>query len=312
MIDVGGRVALATAIGALLALWPGHAKYLDSSFAGRPQEALDVSEEVASLILALAKQVPGGLPALCGDYRYLCEKLVLPEEIHFRRNGRYRLSSFADAYRECYANQVVMNKYMNGLLLSNVFWDNHARVFAYFTRRYLPSLARGADHLEIGPGHGLFLYFAARRADLGAVAGWDISETSIENTRRALDAMAAARPVDLKLRDLFAQDDGASPRFDSVVLSEILEHLEDPVAALRLVHARLKPGGTVFINVPANSPAPDHIFLVRDPEHAAELAVSAGYDIVDTAAFAMTGATLERARKQKLAISCVVVGRRPA
>ena len=44
--------------------------------------------------------------------------------------------------------------------------------------------------------------------------------------------------------------------YESVVLSEILEHLEDPIAALRAVRERLEPGGTVFINVPATPQSP--------------------------------------------------------
>jgi SAM-dependent methyltransferase len=46
--------------------------------------------------------------------------------------------------------------------------------------------------------------------------------------------------------------DGA---FDAVILSEILEHIEDDVAGLREVHRVLKPGGVAAITVPnANYP----------------------------------------------------------
>ncbi len=94
-------------------------------------------------------------------------------------------------------------------------------------------------------------------------------------------------------------------------MSEILEHLEDPSAALKAAMKWLKPGGTIWVNVPANSPAPDHIFLVESPEHACEIVRAAGLAVVASKGFPMTGATLERARKHKLAISCVVVGRKP-
>jgi hypothetical protein len=72
----------------------------------------------------------------------------------------------------------------------------------------------------------------------------------------------------------------------------------------------LKPGGTIWVNVPANSPAPDHIFLVNSPEHACDIVRSAGLEVVHSQGFPMTGATLEKARHRKLAISCVVVGRK--
>ena len=159
------------------------------------------------LLLALANLVDGGLDELCRDYRYLCEELVLPEEIYFRRHKRYRLSSFAQAYSECYSNSMAMRRYMNGLLVSNALWRNHTRVVYYYCRTYLPTLPEAADHLEIGPGHGLLLYFAARHAGVGSVTGWDISATSIANTRLALQAMAWDTRCSWELRDLFAVDD---------------------------------------------------------------------------------------------------------
>jgi len=95
-------------------------------------------------------------------------------------------------------------------------------------------------------------------------------------------------------------------------MSEILEHLEDPVAALKAASKWLRPGGCLWINVPANSPAPDHIFLVNNVEHAAQLARDAGLEVVDSKAFPMSGTTLEKAIKRKQAVSCVVTTRKPA
>ncbi len=40
-------------------------------------------------------------------------------------------------------------------------------------------------------------------------------------------------------------------RFDLVVMTDVLEHLDDPGAALRALHARLTPGGSILITVPA-------------------------------------------------------------
>jgi 2-polyprenyl-3-methyl-5-hydroxy-6-metoxy-1,4-benzoquinol methylase len=294
----------------LVERWPDHSDYVDKSFADRTPEVTASSDRIAACILKLAPEVEGGLDGLCDDYRFLCEKIVLPEELHFRRHNRYRLSSFAEAEKECYANAPFMARYMNGLLISNVIWHNHACAISSYMREYLPSRPQGTDHLEIGPGHGLFLYFAAISPNVASISGWDVSPTSIEQTRRALHALGVDRPADLTLQNMF-EAPASDRRYDSIVMSEILEHLEDPVAALKAASAWLRPGGTIWVNVPANSPAPDHIFLVQSPEHACELVESAGLEVVGSHAFPMTGATLEKARKRKLAISCVVVGRKP-
>lgn len=291
-----------------LALWPQHAKFLDVSCANRPAEVWQVSEQTADLILRLANRSPQGLDGFCQDYRFLCERIVLPEELHFRRYGRYRLSSFADAYREVYSNRENMGRYMAGLLVSNVLWDPHARAMAHFVNCYLPALLEGTEHLEIGPGHGLLLYFASCAPAVRSVVGWDISPTSISQTAEALDTMGIDRPVDLKLRDLFAATE--TNCFDSVVLSEILEHLEDPLAALRSVHTILRPAGRVWINVPVNSPAPDHIYLLRTPEEACELVEAGGFQIIDSCFFPVAGRTLEQARRVAASISCVITAQR--
>ena len=311
MTDIQTTPRLTALIEAIESRWPEHHNYLVKSFEGRDPAVIEVSERLAGIIQTLAETIPGGMDTLCADYRFLCEEIVLPEELHFRRTGGYRLSSFEDANRECYANAGFMNRYMNGLLISNVVWANHACAIAYYVNSYLPSVREGADHLEIGPGHGIFLYFAALSERIALVSGWDVSPTSIRNTRHALQALGVDRPVDLTLQNLFDAS-GAEERFDSIVMSEILEHLESPVEALKAASAWLRPGGLLWINVPANSPAPDHIFLFEGVEHAADIARQAGLEVIDTAAYPMSGATLEKAVKRKLAVTCVVTTRKPA
>lgn len=296
----------------LLSIWPEHAGFVAKSFSGRTTAALAVSEDLSAAILKLAKTHGGGLGELCDDYRFLCEKIVLPEEIYFRRNGKYRLSSFEDANAECYSNAPFMARYMNGLLLSDVIWANHANAFAAFANDFLPLLPAGADHLEIGPGHGLFLYFAGRSKTVSSIAGWDVSPTSIAQTREALEVLGCPLQPHLTLRNLFdAEAADSNLLFDSITMSEILEHLEDPVAAIVAATRHLKPGGLLFVNVPANSPAPDHIFLFKSLEHASEVVSAAGLEVVGAQQFPMSGATLESAVKNRLSISCVVFGRKP-
>jgi SAM-dependent methyltransferase len=41
-------------------------------------------------------------------------------------------------------------------------------------------------------------------------------------------------------------------KFDAVFMSDVLEHLQDDRAALNAVYARMKPGGTLLLSVPAN------------------------------------------------------------
>ena len=291
--------------------WPDHQKFMEKSFDNRADDVVQVSEKLAQCILTLANDEEGGIDALCDDYRFLCEDIVLPEEIYFRRNGKYRLSSFDEAEAECYANAPFMARYMNGLLLSDVLWVNHASAFANFVTDYLPRLPENARHLEIGPGHGLFLYFASMHQNVASVAGWDISPTSIAKTAHALELLGARLEPKLELQNMFdAAPASDAELYDSITMSEILEHLEDPVAAVQAAGRFLRKGGTLFVNVPANSPAPDHIFLFEGLDHANEIVTRGGFAVEDSTAFPMGGVTLAQAVKHRLSVSCVVVGRK--
>ena len=299
-------------IDAIGAQWPEHSGYLAKSFKSRGPDILQASEDLSTAIMKLAETIAGGIPTMVADYRFVCEEIVLPEELHFRRHGGYRNSTFEQADRECYSNPAIYDRYMNGLLLSDVMWANHASVFAYFRDAYLPMLSEGARHLEIGPGHGLFLCFAAADERLGTVAGMDVSPTSIAKTRHALEILGVEKPIELKLQDIMeAVEPADDERFDSIVISEVLEHLEDPHRGLAGTVQWLAPGGLIFINVPANSPAPDHIYLLTGPDHLEEIVTGAGLEIVARAAFPMSGTSLDRAMRQQLSVSCTVIARRP-
>src|SRR4051794_14216679 len=91
--------------------------------------------------------------------------------------------------------------------------------------------------LDVGAGRGRFVA-AARRA------GWDAS--GIEPSARGVAAASSAYGVALERRTL-AEAAGA---FDVVSLWHVLEHLDDPGAAIAQARALLAPGGMLLIGVP--------------------------------------------------------------
>lgn len=100
---------------------------------------------------------------------------------------------------------------------------------------------RGVGHLlEIGPGHGAFLNYARQ-------CGWLV--IGLEASRYAAERARARYGIEVRCATLETTDlpDGT---FDVVHLSHVLEHLRDPIGALRAVHRLLKPGGAVIVEVP--------------------------------------------------------------
>lgn len=299
IVDPVKYPALSRAIALQLRVWPEHDAFLELRF---KEADLGFADRMAGLV----ERVTDSPEELAADYRWLCDRMN-EEELHFRRTNSYRLSTFADADREVYSNREFMRRYMNGVLLSHLWWDNHARVIESYANHFLPGNREGYRHLEIGPGHGLLLYLAATDARCASATGWDVSETSIAATRTMLTRLGSTRDVSLIRRDLMEGQE-SDARFDSIVISEVCEHLEDPRAALVKLRGHLAPGGRLFVNVPINSPAPDHIYLLRTPEEGVDLVRSAGLEVVSTTLYPMTGLSERRARKLRATISCIVVG----
>jgi 2-polyprenyl-3-methyl-5-hydroxy-6-metoxy-1,4-benzoquinol methylase len=299
-------------VDAVLAAWPEHEKFLRTSFRDRSSQLLDTTDIIAQLLVTISTAQGRILADYAADYRYLCEKIVYPEELYFRREGKYRLSTFAEAVEQVYNDTTVMSRYMNGLFVSDALWFNHASAMNDFAKLYLPGTRAGGSHLEIGPGHGMLLHLALRFGRFERLSAWDVSATSVAHAGNVLEILGERDRVSLHLRDLYARETLADEkgRYDTIVFSEVLEHLEEPFAALSIIRELLAPGGTVWINVPANGPAPDHLFLLRSPDEARKIVEAAGLEVIRADAFPVAGSTIERAISQELPISCVLTAKK--
>ncbi|MGE3853037.1 MAG: hypothetical protein AB7K09_14940, partial [Planctomycetota bacterium] len=64
-----------------------------------------------------------------------------------------------------------------------------------------------------------------------------------------------------------------------LVCVEVLEHLEQPVAFLKVLRASLAPGGKAFITAALNAAHTDHIYLYRNREEVWEHLRAAGFTL---------------------------------
>ena len=303
---LAGRNALTALVGRQLSTSPKHAGFLSRRFSAASEAELEQCDSIAAQILRLAE---GQLDEFVSGYDFICD-IQKTEEIYFRRNGSYRLKTVQQAIDEVYSNRPYMQSYMRGLLMTQVFWANHTASMDFYVNEFLAKNRKGYDLLEIGPGHGLLFSRAAADPNAGSVTGWDLSPASVAETREALAKLGTRREYSLEVRDLFKADT-ASASFDAIVFSEVLEHLEAPEQALRAILALLRPGGRAYINVPINSPAPDHVFLLRSPEDAVSLVERQGFGIERIGLFPATNYSLEAARKHALTVSVCLVATRP-
>ena len=97
--------------------------------------------------------------------------------------------------------------------------------------------------LDLGCGTGALFQQVARQAD--SPFGIDFSEVAVTRSRERVSdsGLALASVIDLPFRDSV---------FDTLIASEVLEHLPDDCRALSEWRRVLKPGGRLIATVPAH------------------------------------------------------------
>ncbi len=152
--------------------------------------------------------------------------------------------------------------------------DNYADWIVAMAEPYL-----GGDILELGPGHGTV---TERLARYGRVTAADLSPRCVEALR---ERYAGHQQVEVVLGGVDAAVAGRT--FDTAVLVNVLEHIEDDVAALRALYGGLRPEGAVVLFVPAFEALYSdfdrmvgHYRRYRRDELAGKV-VQAGFDVVE-------------------------------
>jgi SAM-dependent methyltransferase len=118
-------------------------------------------------------------------------------------------------------------------------------------------LRAGDRVLDVGSGFGRHVYECARRG--ARVVALDYAADEVLETRDTLAAMVTAGDITADklvgvLRGDARQLPFADGSFDVVITSEVLEHIQDDVAAIAEMVRVLKPGGRFAATVPAYLP----------------------------------------------------------
>jgi len=297
---------LSQIIKTLINVFPKHEKFLKKRFIDNFQNEKEFVESLASSIILLTGD---DLEVYCSDYQWWTEQ-VFWEEVHFRKKGCYRYNDFETVNQKVYANKDYMTRYMRALLMTSLLWSNHTHSMEYFEENYIPLLIKDFSHLEVGPGHGLHFSKIINNEKCKNAVGWDVSEASTLATIQSLKKLRVYdKNVKILQKNLFESNE-SDLRFDSIVFSEVLEHLENPEQALSILQQLLKKNGLIFINMPINSPAIDHIFNLPSPEAVLDFVRSSGLVIEKYEFFPATNSTLEYALKNKMNINCVIIARK--
>lgn len=231
---------------------------------------------------------------------------TLREQAYFRKHKHYRYSTFAEVANSVYFDAAYMSQYMYGLAISSFLWPNHLDIFRFFERT-LP-LDRSGRYLEVGPGHGYFLMTAMSASAYDEFTAVDISKTSIQQTRSIIEHFTPdlAAKADLQLMD-FLDCDLPESGFDAVVMGEVLEHVEEPIAFLRQIRHVARPDAHIYVTTCLNAPAVDHISLFGTTVELEDLFSMAGLRIADQLIRPYEGKTVEESLSAFLPVNVAYV-----
>lgn len=122
--------------------------------------------------------------------------------------------------------------------------DNHwwfvgrRQIIDSFIRRL--NLPKNAEILEAGCGTGGNLIMLSAH---GRVDAMEVDEVACElaNQRKVTKVQNGSLPNNIPFQD----------KYDLILILDVLEHLDDDLAALTALYSKLKPGGWLLVTVPA-------------------------------------------------------------
>jgi len=101
-------------------------------------------------------------------------------------------------------------------------------------------VASGSRILDIGSGFGHFLSAAGERYD---ATGLELAPSAASAARRQFG-------VSCVIGSIHALPAGIEPPYDAATGWDLIEHLEDPVGALRALRDVIRPGGILLLSTP--------------------------------------------------------------
>jgi len=206
------------------------------------------------------------------DYLHMVQDMRR-EGIYFEMNNEYRCKSEWEAYLNVYSKPEVMAYYINALLISQLLWSHHFKMFQFY-KKNIDFLQITSRILDIGSGHGLYSYYAKQISDYGRVDILDISTISLDIAQSIVGTHNAFY-LNFDLNKL-----NENLRYEFIILGEILEHLDNPLDMLTKATSFLTYNGVIWLTVPTNAPAIDHVYLFRSKGEVIKLIDDAGLQII--------------------------------
>ena len=212
---------------------------------------------------------------------YLIE--YLRDLARFQNSGEYANGPFEEIREKIYDNAELMSEtYLPGIFLAYGFTSLLHEKYKLFERRFLPRLEADMRGVEIGFGDGFYFWVVLNNVPGSSMHGYDISQHAVDFTARLLSAEGVdSHRYDLRFGNLCEQLPIEQQAYDWCILTEVVEHVADPVFSLAEINRILRPGGLLFISTVIDCNHMDHITNFENPKAVVDLLEAAGFVVED-------------------------------
>jgi len=218
-----------------------------------------------------------GLKMSNNDWKTFCTNLdnlidmskeFLKLQKNLEKTGKYLFSTFEEVEKNEYNldnDELNGPDYLWGLYFSEIFWKIHHNFTNFCLNNFISNLPSAGRVLEVPSGTGFFLCEFLKNNPKWTGVGVDLADSSIEFSERLFEVNNIPKNSFKILKMDFHQID-SKEKYDRILCGEFLEHLEDPLAALKKLKSLLTKDGKLFITAAVWAAHIDHIFLYKSSE----------------------------------------------
>lgn len=240
-------------------------------------------------------------------YLKMCADMMI-SHLYFYKYDKYPLNNQKAAYEKVYDNNTEMKSYVYGIALSQFLWSTHYAMFSFFIDKLNSKNLKIKKYLEIGCGHGLFLYEVIKKyGESIEYQVVDISKTSINITKSIIDFLTKKKfNINYKLQDILKYK--SKKKFDFIEMGEVLEHVDRPGKLLKKINSILNKDGKVFLSTCVDCPTIDHVYHFRSIKHIESLIKESGFKIDDRKILPVEDLPMKEIIKKKITINyCAIL-----
>ena len=227
----------------------------------------DFARQVCEMAFKMSNEDLGRYDLMIKDFMDLsAEYLILQSRLD--KNEKYEFDNFGDVRDKILNNsEVMLGRYLNGVLLSQAFWS-HSKYHDFFIEKFCSNDLIGAV-LDVPVGTGFFLSEFMRLNPGWKYFGADLSPNSVQYAKKLTGLCHPGVEADIRLADVFELDE--SIKFDRIICSELMEHLEHPEKLMKKLSKLIKDDGKIYLTAAIWIAYIDHIYLFKSVNEVKEM-----------------------------------------